>query len=211
MRGLAMKPGKKRIMVQLWGVIDAALRRDFRALHIKRDSYLNTLLKSEIEKLNQEVLVPNSDAVHQRLIDRPLPERKRLTLELDEQLIERMDEVLNAKRIPRDSFINRVLFFLLARDQHLKYLDVDYEHSARIEGKPLDDAWGFLNDPFFAIRAANCDQFYTIACFDDGSAFAKNGPNLFALNTSISDEVWAEMNTPQADLADLFGLTGREN
>jgi len=206
MRGFAMKPGKKRIMVQVWGVVDAALRRDFRALHIKRDSYLNSLLKSEIENLNREVQVPNSEAAYQRLIDRPLPERKRLTLELDEQLIERMGEVLNAKRIPRDSFINRVLFFLLARDQHLNFLGLEYERSPRIEGKPLEDAWGFLNDPFFAIRAANQDQFYTIACFDDGS-FGKNGPNLFALNTSISDEVWTEMNTPQADLADLFGLT----
>jgi len=201
-----MKPGKKRIMVQLWGVIDAALRRDFRALHIKRDSYLNTLLKSEIERLDREVQMPNSEAVYQRLIDRPLPDRQRLTLELDEQLIERIGDVLKAKRIPRDSFINRVLFFLLARDEHLSYLGIDFERSVRVEGKPLDDAWGFLNDPFFAIRAANYDHFYTIACFADGP-FGKNGPNLFALNTSISDEVWADMNTPQIDLADLFGLT----
>lgn len=192
-------------MVQVWGAIDRAIRRDFRALHIKRDSYLNSLLSKEIENLAKEVRSPNSEEVYRRLLDRPLPDRAKLTLELDEALVERMSQVLKRRNIPRDSFINRVLFFLLARDEHLKALGIAYERSAPIAGKPLTDAWSFLNDPFFAIRAMNHDQFYTIACFADGP-LGSNGPNLFGLNTAISEEDWIAMNTTKEDLADLLGL-----
>ncbi|MCX7175857.1 MAG: hypothetical protein NT159_18415 [Proteobacteria bacterium] len=205
-----MKPGKKRIMIQVWGAVDKALKRDFRALHIKRDSYLNSLLGREIENLDKEVEIPNLDAVYQRLLDRPLPNRQKLTLELDEKLVNRIAEVLRTKKIPRDSFVNRVLFFLLASDLHLNALGIEYERQTRVEGKPLDDAWGFLNDPFYAIRVKNSDQFYTIACFADGP-FGTNGPNLFSLNTAISEDVWDVMNMPQEDLVDLLGLPPKEN
>lgn len=204
-----MKPDQKKIMVQIWGSLHKALARDFKRLHIKRDSYLNDLLSREIENLDQEVTFTNSDEVYKRLIDRTLPDRVKLTLELDKALVERMNDVLKTKKIPRDSFINRVLFFLLAKDLHLDYLNIEHERMTRIEGKPLDDASGFLNDPFYPIRARNNNKFYTIACFLDGS-FGKNGPNLFALNTAISDEDWELMNTPLDDLlADLFPLVER--
>ena len=91
-----------------------------------------------------------------------------------------------------------------------KQLGIDYERTAPIEGKPLDDAWGFLNDPFYAIRARNYDQFYTLACFQDGP-FGKNGPNLFGLNTAINEEDWERINTPQESLAELLGLAARES
>lgn len=206
-----MKPGKKRIMVQVWGKIEEALRRDFRELHLKRDPYLNTLLANEIENLEREVQVANSEEVYRRLADRPLPDRHKLTLELDEQLVKRIGRVLERRRIPRDSFINRVLFFLLARDQHLAALGIDFERSTRIAGKPLDDAWAFLNDPFYAIRTRNHDRFYTIACFNDGP-FGINGPNLFGLNTAIGEEDWILMNTSLECLGDQLGLPyGKEN
>ena len=62
----------------------------------------------------------------------------------------------------------------------------------RVSG-PVDDRVGFLYDPFFHIREANDQRFYTIACFFDG-AFGTKGPNLFALNTAISADDWAGFN-----------------
>lgn len=200
-----MKPGKKKVMVQLWGAIYKAINRDFRALHIKRDAYLNDLLSREIEDLEKEVTFRNSSEVFSRLTARPLPDRAKLTIELDETLIHRINSVLKDKNIPRDSFINRVLFFLLARDSHLSALGIDYERKTRIEGKPLDDARNFLHDPFYPIRVENSDKFYTIPCFQDGP-FGRNGPNLFALNTAISDEDWALMNITLEDLGESLGI-----
>lgn len=183
------KPGKKRIMVQLWGAIAKAVEREFRSLHIKRDSYLNELLETEITNLENEVTFPNLDEVRDRIQGRRLPDRKKVTLELDEVVVEHIDRVLKEKNIPRDSFINRVLFFLVAKESHLRYLGIGYDSSSQATAKPLADASGFLSDPFFHIRCCNENKFYTLYCFHDGP-FGKNGPNLFALNTVISEEEW---------------------
>ena len=198
------KHGKKRIMVQLWRKLDDSITRNFRALHLKRDAYLNDLLSLEIERLDQEVTFRNSDDVRKRIRDRPLPDRIKRNLDLDIELIDRMETVLAEKNISRDSFINRVLFFLLAKDAHLDYLGIEYEKESPATAKPLQDAKGFLLNPFFHIRSKNDESFYTLACFPD-SPFGKNGPILFALNTAISDADWILMTT---DLDDLLGDLG---
>ena len=204
------KPGKGRIMVQLWGTLAKAIDRDFKAMHIKRDGYLNELFRSEIEELDREVTFRNADAVRERIQGQKLPDRVKLTLELDETLITRMNAVLKEKNIPRDSFVNRVLFFLVAKKPLLDRLDIAYERHGDVSAKPLADAMGFLYDPFFHIRQANDGRFYTIACFHE-TAFGPNGPNLFALNTAVSVDEWAAMSMGADDLlAELGMLTGTE-
>lgn len=204
------KPGKRRIMVQLWDTLAKAIQRDFKALDLKRDPYLNKLLSHEIEALDREVGFRNSDAVRARLQEQKLPDRVKLTLELDEKLVERMDTVLQEKNIPRDSFINRVLFFLVAKDAMLEKLGIAYAQRYQVTSKPLADAQGFLHDPFFHIREANDGRFYTLACFYEG-VFGPRGPNLFAMNTAISEEDWAGMNIDSdAMLAELELLPSME-
>lgn len=202
--GTSRKPGKRRIMVQLWGPLAKAIDRDFRALNIKRDRYLNDLFRSEIEELAREVTFRNSDAVRARMQEQKLPARVKLTIELDEKVIDRIDEVLAEKNIPRDSFVNRVLFFLVAKDAMLDRLGVAYERRGQVSAKPLKDAIGFLYDPFFHIREANDQRFYTLACFYE-RVFGPKGPNLFAMNTAISEEDWAGFNIDaDALLAELM-------
>lgn len=174
-------------------------------MHIKRDGYLNDLFRSEIEEVDREVTFRNSDEVRKRIQGQKLPDRVKLTLELDETLIKRMNAVLNAKNIPRDSFVNRVLFFLVAKKPLLDRLDIAYERHGDVSAKPLADAMGFLYDPFFHIRQANDGKFYTIACFAEAS-FGPSGPNLFALNTAISNDEWAALSTSGDDLLAELGL-----
>ena len=198
------KPGKKRIMVQVWDTLASAIKRDFKALNIKRDRYLSNLFGSEIDRLAEEVTFRNADEVRQRLVDRRLPKRVKWTLELDEDVAGRLDRVLTERNIPRDSFINRVLFFLVAKEGTLKRLGVDFKAKGYVSAKPLEDALGFLYDPFFHIREANDECFYTVPWFPD-STIASNWPNLFALNTAISADDWKLMNrTLDSD----FGLHG---
>jgi hypothetical protein len=199
------KPGKKRIMVQLWGTLAKAIERDFKAMHLKRDGYLNELLTREIEELAEEVTFKNSDEVRQRIRERPLPDRVKLNLELDDTLVLRIDEVLKEKNIPRDSFVNRVLFFLVAKQTHLEALNIEYESDYAATAKPLEDARGFLYNPFFHIRNQNNGCFYTLACFDD-RPWGQSGLNLFALNTAISERDWIAMNIDSDALLEELGL-----
>jgi hypothetical protein len=204
------KPGKSRIMVQLWGTLAASINKHFKEMHIKRDGYLNELFSREIEALAQEVTFRNSDEVRQHFRERPLPNRAKLNLELDSTLVRRMDEVLKEKNIPRDAFVNRVLFFLVAKAAHLDYMGIEYDKDSPATAKPLSDAKGFLFNPFFHIRSKNDENFYTLVCFHD-EPFGKNGPNLFGMNTAISDEAWTQMTTDTEDLfAELDALPSKE-
>lgn len=195
------KPGKKRIMVQVWGALAKAIDRDLKQLHLKRDGYLNDLLKEEIEALAEEVDFRNSDEVRARVQGARLPERAKMTLELDEALIPRIDEVLKDRNISRDSFINRILFFLVADSQTLVRLNIKHVARPELSGRPLKDALVALYDPFFYVREANDGRFYTIANFRESSFDV----NLFALNTAIRPEDWVAMNKPSEN---LFGGHG---
>lgn len=197
------KPGKKRIMVQVWKPILKSIDKNFKEMHIKRDGYLNDLFTREIEELAREVTFSNSDEVRKRFRERPIPNRDRLNLELDEVLVNRMTDVLGEKNIPRDSFINRVLFFLVAKNAHLDYLGIEYDKEAIVTAKPLSNAKWFMLDPFAHIRNENSGQFYTLNGFIDGPSFSQNGPNLFGFNTAISDEYWRIINTNADLLLDL--------
>lgn len=191
--------------MQLWGTLAKAIDRDFKALHIKRDGYLNDLFAREIEELAREVTFRNSDDVRERIRNRALPNRVKLNLDLDETIVARIDEVLKERNIPRDSFVNRVLFFLVAKKSHLDALDIEYEKDSEASAKPLDDARGFLHNPFFHIRSQNDGCFYTLSCFPD-APFGRNGPNLFAMNTAISEQDWAVMNINSDELLTELGI-----
>ncbi|TDM05052.1 MAG: hypothetical protein C4K60_20210 [Ideonella sp. MAG2] len=197
------KPGKRRIMVQIWGRLADAIQREFNRLHIKRDAYLNALFEREIEALDREVQFKNSEEVRTRLREVKLPDRKKQTIELDDAVIERMEVVLHTKNIPRDSFINRVLFFLVATRPMIERLDIGYSDSEDGFFKPVDDARHALHDPFRRYREANDGRFYTIACFHEAS-FGPRGPNLFPLNTAISEEDWAMFNAAALDFELIF-------
>lgn len=204
------KSGKQRIMVQLWGPLAKSIDRHFKELHIKRDGYLNDLFTLEIEALATEVTFQNSKEVSKRFRDRPLPDRVKLNLDLDTTLIHRIDEVLKHRNIPRDSFVNRILFFLVANNNHLNYLGIDYDEETNASVKPLTNVKSFLLNPFFYIREENNEAFYTIACFIDGP-FGPKGPNLFGLNTAISEESWVAMNIDSdALLNELVSLSDVE-
>jgi hypothetical protein len=199
------KTNKTKILVQIWPEVAAAVRRDLSGLHIKRDSYFNALFAGEIEQLEGEVHFRTPDEAR-TLIKRRLRDLKPqpLTIVLDRELVDRMGEILHRKNISRNAFINRVLFFLIAKSTHLDQLGIYYTRRADSQVKPLDDAWGSLRDPFFNIRDANDGLFYSLPIYD--RPLAANFPSLFGLNCAISDAQWEEFNTPLPPLEALEAL-----
>lgn len=184
---------KVKITVQIWGALAKSINREFKALHIRRDMYLNDLLKREIEELDKEVNFRNTDEIRYRLQGNKLPNRIKVTLELDESLVERMAIVLKEKNIPRDAFINRVLFFLAARREHLDALGINHGYQeAPVMRSPISGAWNSLYSPFMDIRKSNDGRFYTLPCFADGP-FGQDGPNLFAMNCAIDEGNWKQI------------------
>jgi hypothetical protein len=138
---------------------------------LRRDTYLTKVLEHELDRLEDTARFfgdANSELARQFIASRldTLP-RKLVTLTLPEDLVRRLDDICERKRIVRDSFFNR-LFFLLAADREHRtrlffegnwtWLQALLEHtdfSSSVAGEFLDAIPDF-RDPFFAIRAA-CD------------------------------------------------------
>lgn len=200
-----LKETKKKILVQVWDVLARAIKRDLRALHISRDTYLNSLLRHEIAELAREITFSTPDDAY-RLIKKRLRglSRERMTIAVDRDVAEIIDQVLKQKNISRDAFVNRILFFLVAKPEHLKRFEIEFDYQQGVGVKPLDDAWSFLHDPFFNIRNCNDGAFYTLMIPD--KEIAQDWPNLFGLNCAISARDWELINTSFESLLDELGL-----
>lgn len=102
--------------VRIWQPILAKLDRKLDSACLRRDAYLNEVLKVELAWLEREVPVANSVAA-QSFVTEQLDslDRKLVSLALHPELLQRLNEICRAKRIVRDAFFNR-LFLLLAAE-----------------------------------------------------------------------------------------------
>jgi hypothetical protein len=193
---------KGKVNVRVWPQVTRALQRDLRGMPIRRDAFLNELLAGEIERLEQEVHFRTPDDCRTRIkgLFRELKPEP-LTIVLDRSLAARIDEVLKDRNISRNAFINRVLFFLVVKPQHLKRLDFAFETRIQTLVKPLEEIWSNITDPFFNFRSANGDRFYTL--YMPEKPIAPNWPSLFGLNCSITPDDWQLINLPLTDLFDI--------
>ncbi len=189
------KPGKTRITVQIGTKIVSAVHEKLASMHIKRDAYLNDLLKGEIEELAKEIQFRNTDEVRRALAGR-IAESTKVTLELDEDVSRRIDEVLRERNIARDAFLTRVYLFLFAPVAVLDVLGVGFEANPPVASESLNAAAELLNDPFFPIRTANSNQLYSLV-------IGNSDKHLRTLNCAVSEEKWHEINVPD-DLIALF-------
>ncbi|MFZ6758147.1 hypothetical protein ACO0K9_13135 [Undibacterium sp. Ji50W] len=178
---------KSRITVQIATSIACEIQNQFSQLHINRDAFLNDLLTQEIELLETEMTFRNSDEVYKSMSQRKLIHKTKLTITLDISLIERINLVLEKKNIVRDSFFNRILFFLIATPSLLEKLAMNPPNQTVNACNPMEGAKTFLTNPFNEIRKRNKGLFYTLTCFPD-RAIAPQGQNLFLLNTAIDSE-----------------------
>ncbi|MFZ3001600.1 MAG: hypothetical protein WA071_14835 [Undibacterium umbellatum] len=182
---------KSRITVQIATSIACEIQNQFSKLHINRDAFLNDLLTQEIELLETEMTFRNSDEVYKSMSQRKLIHKTKLTITLDISLIERINQVLEEKKVVRDSFFNRILFFLIATPSLLEKLMLNPPNQTVNASNPMEGAKTFLTNPFNEIRNRNKGLFYTLTCFPD-RAIAPQGQNLFLLNTAIDSEAAAK-------------------
>lgn len=108
------KPVKKKILASVWKDLIALLNKKVDKACLNRDAYLDHVLRHEADRLIPEIEVPNSSEAraflsrHLALLD-----RKPVSFTLSPETIAAIDAGCQAKNIPRDCFINRVLFMLV--------------------------------------------------------------------------------------------------
>lgn len=158
-----MRPGDTKIGTRIWTPLLAKFTARIASACLRRDAWLTKVLANELDELDSEITTPNSEAARLFIASRldALP-RKLVTLTLPDELVHRLDDICERKRIVRDSFFNR-LFLLAAGPRHhdrlffegddgwfqrvLEHTDLSFSAA----GSMLDPIPEF-RDPFRAIR-----------------------------------------------------------
>lgn len=165
---MATKPLKTipKISVKIWRPIIDKLDAKIQSACLRRDAYLNKVLEIELDRLDEEVSIPNSQACYDYVFNRlDQLDRKLVSLALSSALTARLNEICSRKRIVRDAFFNR-LFLLLAASRKVVdtlLFDTEADHwRTEVWNGTKHDGPFFQNgfypleteiDPFWAIRS----------------------------------------------------------
>ena len=155
-----------KISVRIWRPLIAKLDEKIEAACLKRDAYLRRVLERELEYLDEEVSIPNSQASYDYIFGQlDAFDRKLVSLSLPPQISDRLNEICARKRIVRDAFFNR-LYLLLAGSSsmidRLLFADLDHDWRVDVWTECRNDGPFFQNvfspldpdiDPFWPLRS----------------------------------------------------------
>lgn len=103
-----------KISVKIWRPIIEKLDTKIDQACLRRDAYLRRVLEVELDYLDAEVSIPNSQASYDYVVENlDRFDRKLVSLALPPELTARLNDICARKRIVRDAFFNR-LYLLLA-------------------------------------------------------------------------------------------------
>lgn len=153
-----------KISTMIWRPIIDKFDEKMEAACLRRDAYLNKVLKIELPRLDLEVSLANSiDA--QAFIAGQLDQldRKLVSIKLQPDLIELMKDICTRKRITRDAFFNRLFLLLEASPKmidHLLFSDqVDCWRTEVWSTHEYDEV--FFNNTFYPLDQ-DIDPFWSI-------------------------------------------------
>lgn len=103
-----------KITINVWRPVWSRLEAKIAKACLKRDAYLNALIDREIDRLDAEVSISNSEIARKYISQqlRSLSDFTPLSIALDRKTVDKIDDVCSRKRIVRDSFFNRLFLFL---------------------------------------------------------------------------------------------------
>lgn len=142
--GPAKKEKPVKITVQINATVMSKLTEHIQSLGLRRDRYLSYVLREELQQLKS--YPRNSEKVFTYLSKQAsvAHNRHRYALSLDPDVARGLADICKAKRLVRDSLLNRLFFYLA-----FGYYN---DHGTQIIKSPLEVARGFLDDPTFDLR-----------------------------------------------------------
>lgn len=151
--------------VRIWRPLISKLNAKIKAACLRRDAFLSKVLEIELDWLDQEVSIPNSQASYEYVVAQlDGLERDLMSLALPPVLTSRLNEICSRKRIVRDAFFNRLFFMLVASPNDIDLLlfsSAADEWRGRVWSDCNHDGPFFQNgfypmepsiDPFWTIR-----------------------------------------------------------
>jgi hypothetical protein len=134
-----------KILVAVWEPLIGLLNKKVKTACLKRDEYLDYVLRHEAKMLTQEVSGHNSDEAKAYIAKHlSMLRRKQVNLNLSAETVRAIADACEHVNVPRDAFINRVILFLVAEKPFFKRLldDIDLKWA---EGKVIEDYYNYFN------------------------------------------------------------------
>lgn len=158
-----------KITFKIYEPLLAEFDKRIRAAFIKRDAFLNHMLKTETRSLSDELGGRILSAKARRYISRELQRlgTKTINVVVDKSTAADLNETVKRHNLVRDAFLNRLIMFLLSRDHLLSYLGlpIEIEHHEfescleSLPASPLGAIQSIIGNPFFYLRVASYERF----------------------------------------------------
>ena len=154
-----------KIYEPLLTAFDAQIDR----LCLKRDAFLNHIMKTEVRRLRDELKGKRQSFAARRYISGELKRlgTRTVNVVVDKAVAEMLNEIVESSNMVRDAFANRLLMFLRASPKLLKYLELPLSTSSLNFNCGLDDfstsplaaMEELFGDPLYYLRAASEERF----------------------------------------------------
>ncbi|MFL9951120.1 hypothetical protein PQR68_34540 [Paraburkholderia agricolaris] len=192
-----------KISVKIWRPIIEKLEAKMETACLRRDAYLSKVLGIELDRLDHEVSIPNSQASYDYVFDRlDRLDRKLVSLALPSELTARLNDICSRKRIVRDAFFNR-LFLLLAVEPQvvdaLLFGDVGDGWRTEVWSENKNDG-PFFQNGFYPLEPT-IDPFWAI----------RNGLELYACDEELEDYIEPASGKSSRVKRDLLGAAMPED
>ena len=141
------------------------------ALHIKRDSFLNSMLKSEMKYLAEEMKGKKLSSKAKRHIAGELKRMgteklKTVNIVVDREVADELNQIVESSNLVRDAFINRLILLLRSSNDFLNYMDLpraltgsDFDSAEYMPCSPLKTIEDVMADPLYYLRIASQERY----------------------------------------------------
>jgi hypothetical protein len=126
-----------KMTVKVFSGMQVAFNAQMQRLPIKRDAFLNSVIRTETSRLSQAMQGKRLSSKVNRYISGQLARLGTTTVNIvvDKDVADALNAVVRESNIVRDAFMNRLIAFLRSSDSLLKYLGLPLEHTAGKIGK----------------------------------------------------------------------------
>jgi hypothetical protein len=129
-----MAMGQTKITVKVFRSLLAAFNKQLQVLPIKRDAFLNNVIRFETPRLSESLKGKKLSLKANRYISGELAKlgTTPVNIVVDKDVADALNKVVKQSNLVRDAFVNRLVAFLRASDELLNYLDLPLEHTGKI-------------------------------------------------------------------------------
>ena len=158
-----------KVTLKIYKPLLQAFNEQIDRLCLKRDAFLNHMLRTEIRRLRDELGTKRQSSAARRYISGELKRLGTHTINVvvDKDVACMLNEVVESSNLVRDAFANRLMMFLRSSPKLLKYLELpsstrQSDFNSVIDGSstaPLAAMEEIFGDPMYYLRSAAEERF----------------------------------------------------